>query len=95
MESDAPPAKPLADRAYDLLTLFLGVGIRPGEAGGMAANMEELGREAVRVCRALEAEVEAATPRPEPEKKRPKPQRPAPPQPEEIDLDQEPGFYDE
>lgn len=93
---DLRPEKSLTDRAYDLFTLFLGVGIRPGETGGMAANMEELGREAVRVCRALEAEVAVATPRPEPEKKpRQSVQRGVPPQPEELNLDQEAGFYDE
>lgn len=92
MESTTP-AKTLVERSDELLKLFLGVGVRPGDFG---IDGEQLAREAVRWCRALEDEAKQATPRPEPEKKpRQAVQRGVPPQPEELNLDQEPGFYDE
>ena len=56
------PIKPLSDRAFDLLLAWIGTNVRPQT---VQSDTEELPREAVRWCRALESEVAQATTRPE------------------------------
>lgn len=59
----SPPGKPLADRATELLFHWIACNVRPATVQN---DDEELAREAVRWCRALEAEAAQATKRPEP-----------------------------
>jgi hypothetical protein len=57
-----PPEKSLTDRSYELLYLWIGANVRPVT---VQSDTEELARESVRWCRALEAEVAHETKRQE------------------------------
>lgn len=57
-----PFTKTLTDRSYELLYLWIGANVRPV---AVQSDTEELARESVRWCRALESEVAQETKRQE------------------------------